>query len=685
MAGVRVHELAKEMGISSKDLLAKLAAAGVAVPNHFAVLSEEDVGKVRGAPEPAAPSSEAAVKGRKVKGRSKGKPSGRPEPRRPTGKVVIKPAVPPREGPRRGRKTLTMPEGITVKEFAEKVGRPPADLIKRLMAMGEMLTINSVMSPEAVAMMADDLGFDVKLVAPEAEFGEETVEVRPEDLGPRPPVVTVMGHVDHGKTKLLDAIRESDVVSQEAGGITQHIGASQIEHDGKRITFIDTPGHEAFTQMRARGAEVTDIAVLVVAADDGVMPQTVEAIDHAKAAGVPILVAVNKIDKENADPDKVRRELAEYELVPEQWGGDTIFVDVSAKQRTNIEELLEMLLLLAELQELKAVQKGHARGVVIEAKLDRGRGPVATVLVKQGVLAVGDAVVAGLAHGRVRALVDWHGQQLEEAGPAMPVEVLGLSKTPNAGDEFRVVVDERTARQIAEERALKHRLLAAEERKKHVSLEDFFEQIQQGKTTELRLVIKADTQGSVEALKDALGKLDQSEVKITTIRSGVGAISETDVMLASASDAIVVGFNVRPEPKAKKMAEREDVDVRLYQVIYKVVEDINAARVGMLAPQYVEEEVGRAEVRATFKVPKAGLVAGCFVTEGEVVRDAQARLVRDGVVIYDGTIGSLRRFKDDVKSVRSGLECGIGLTDFNDIKEGDQIEVYRTVEVAPTG
>jgi translation initiation factor IF-2 len=677
------------MGVSSKELLAKLAAAGVAVPNHFAVLSEADIEKVRPKPEaepaPAASARPAPAAPSGPGGRKKGKPSGRPEQRRPTGQVVFKPAVPDRDAPKRGRKTLTMAEGITVKEFAERVGKPPSELIKKLMAMGEMLTINSAMSEEAVTALADEMGFDVKLISPEEEFGE--LEEGPEvhDAVARAPVVTVMGHVDHGKTKLLDAIRESDVVSSEAGGITQHIGASQVVHDGKPITFIDTPGHEAFTQMRARGASVTDIAILVVAADDGVMPQTVEAIHHAKAAGVPILVAVNKIDKPEAEPDRVRRELTEQELVPEEWGGDVIFVDVSAKERTNIDDLLDMILLVAEVQEFKAPDQGHAKGAVIEAKLDKGRGPVATVLVQSGTLKVGDAVVAGLAHGRVRALTNWHSQSLVEATPATPVEVVGLSSTPNAGDEFRVVADDKTARQIAEERALKRRLLTAEEKRKHVSLDDLFAQIRAGKMTELRLVIKADVQGSVEALKDALGKLDQSEVKIVVIHSGVGAISETDVMLASASDAIVVGFSVRPDPKAKQMAEREDVDIRLYNVIYKIVEDINAARVGMLAPEYVEEDTARIEVRATFKVPKIGTVAGCYVADGEVGRDDQVRLVRDGVVVYEGKISSLRRFKDDVKSVKAGFECGIGLESFTDIKEGDVIEAYRTIEVAAKG
>jgi translation initiation factor IF-2 len=694
---------AGEALVSKETVVAAAAeAATEAAPEGAAPEAAPAETKPVEAPKPAAPARPAVAgmppaggayrpgfgQGRnKGGGRGKNKnPSGRPIPRQPTGQVVVKPAVLPREGGhRRGRKTLSMPMGVTVAEFAERTSKPISELIKRLMALGEMLNMNSPMSPEAVTLLADELGFEVKMVAPEEEFVEEAAPEKPEDLKPRAPVVTVMGHVDHGKTKLLDAIRETDVVSSEAGGITQHIGASQIVHEGKPITFIDTPGHEAFTAMRARGAKVTDIAVLVVAADDGVKPQTVEALDHAKAAGVPIVVAVNKIDKPDADPEKVRRELSDLGLVPEEWGGDAVFVDVSAKQKTNINDLLEMIQLVADVGELKANPEGAAQGVVIEAKLDRGRGPVATVLVERGCLKVGDAVIAGLAHGKVRALVDAHGESVESAGPSTPVEVVGLSMAPNAGDELRVMTDERTVRQIAEERALKHRLLATEEARTHVSLDDLFDQIREGQMTELRLVIKADTQGSVEALKDALGKLDQSEVKIVVIHSGVGAISETDVMLADASDAIVVGFSVRPEPKAKAMAEREKVDVRLYTVIYKIVEDINAARVGMLAPEFHEEELARIEVRQTFKVPKIGLIAGCYVADGEVTRDAQARLVREGVVIFDGKIASLRRFKDDAKSVKAGFECGIGLEGYSDLKEGDIIEAYKTVEVAATG
>ncbi|MCX8006749.1 MAG: translation initiation factor IF-2 [Coriobacteriia bacterium] len=575
---------------------------------------------------------------------------------------------------------ITISEGATVGEFADAVGLPSAEVIKRLMMLGELLTVNQPIGRTTMEILAEDLGVSLKVLSPEEEAGI-VYEDRPEDLKPRPPVVTVMGHVDHGKTSLLDAIRETGVAATEAGGITQHIGASVVHHDGKQITFIDTPGHEAFTAMRARGAKVTDVAVLVVAADDGVMPQTVEAINHAKAAGVPIIVAVNKIDKDGANPDRVRQELTEHGIVPEAWGGSNIFVDVSAKKRINIDELLEMILLQAEVLELKANPDAPAHGVVIEAKLDRGRGPVATVLVQRGTLRVGDAVVAGTSHGRVRALVNPKGENVEAARPADPVEILGLASVPAAGDEFRVVADEREARRIAEERALKQRLLA-EQRKTHVSLDDLFSRISEGELKELNLVVKADVQGSIEALKDALDKMDQSEVRINVIHSGVGGITESDVMLADASDAIVIGFNVRPEPKAKALAEQEKVDIRLYRVIYQAIEDINAARVGLLSPTIEERDTGRAEVRELFKIPKVGVVAGCVVVDGEIFADDQVRVVRNGTVVFEGKMRSLRHFKEDVKSVRAGSECGIAIEGFQDVKEGDYIEGFKTVEVA---
>ncbi|MGB4592296.1 MAG: translation initiation factor IF-2 [Coriobacteriia bacterium] len=575
---------------------------------------------------------------------------------------------------------IPITEGATVGEFAEALELAPNEIIKRLMMLGELLTVNQPIGRTTMEILADDLGVTLHITTPEEDAGI-VYDDAPEDLVGRPPVVTVMGHVDHGKTSLLDAIRSTGVAATEAGGITQHIGASVVVHNGKQITFIDTPGHEAFTAMRARGAKVTDIAVLVVAADDGVMPQTVEAIHHAKAAGVPIIVAVNKIDKEGANPDQVRQMLTEHEIVPEEWGGTNIFVNVSAKKRINIDELLEMILLQAEVLELKSNPTASAHGVVIEAKLDRGRGPVATVLVERGTLKVGDAVVAGTSHGRVRALIDPLGETVDTAGPADPVEILGISSVPSAGDEFRVVSDDREARQIAEERSLKQRLLE-HQKKTHVSLDDLFARIQQGEIKDLNLVVKADVQGSIEALKDALDKMDQSEVHINVIHSGVGAINESDVMLADASDAIVIGFNVRPEPKAKSLAETEKVDLRLYRVIYQAIEEINAARVGLLRPTIEEHETARVEVRELFKVPKIGVIAGCFVQEGEISRDDQVRVVRNGAIIFEGKLHSLKRFKDDAKSVKAGYECGIGIEGFQDIKEGDYIEGFRTVEVA---
>jgi translation initiation factor IF-2 len=574
---------------------------------------------------------------------------------------------------------VTVTEGATVGEFADALEVAPNEIIKRLMLLGQMLTVNQAMNREIMEIVADDLQRPIQVVSPQEEAGF-VFHDNPEDLKARPPVVTVMGHVDHGKTSLLDAIRETGVAATEAGGITQHIGASVVHKNGRQITFIDTPGHEAFTAMRARGAKVTDVVVLVVAADDGVMPQTVEAIDHAKAAGVPIIVAVNKIDKENANPDKVRQELTEYGVIPEAWGGTNIFVDVSAKKRLNIDDILEMILLQADVLELKANPDAPASGFVIEAKLDKGRGPVATVLVQRGTLKAGDAVVAGTSHGRVRALVDPKGKQVKNAGPAEPVEILGLASVPSAGDEFRVPADEREARQIAEERALRLRLLG--QQKSHVSLDDLFARIQEGELKDLNLVVKADVQGSIEALKDALDKMDQSEVRINVIHSAVGAITETDVTFADASDAIIIGFNVRPNPAAKAQAEKENVDIRLYKVIYQAIEDINAARVGMLAPEYVEEDTARIEVRELFRVPKVGVIAGSYVQEGEIHRDDQVRVVREGAVVFEGKIGSLRRFKEDVRSVKAGYECGVGVEGYQDLKVDDILETFRTIEVA---
>lgn len=577
---------------------------------------------------------------------------------------------------------VEIPQGSTVAQFAELVDASPNDVIKRLFLLGSPLTLTQTMSDDLVELIADDLGRKVRVVSPEEEFAVVYHDSE-DDLLPRPPIVTVMGHVDHGKTSLLDAIRQTGVAQSEAGGITQHIGASVVNINGRQITFIDTPGHEAFTAMRARGAQVTDVIVLVVAADDGVMPQTIEAINHAKAADVPIVVAVNKIDKPGATPDRVRQELTEYGIIPEEWGGQNMFVDISAKKRLHIDDLLETILLQADVLELKANPNAPASGFVIEANLDKGRGPVATMLINRGTLHPGDVVVAGTSYGKVRALIDPRGSHVDAAKPADPVEILGLNSVPTAGDEFRVFEDERDARRLAEERALRARL-AKQEARSHMSLDDLFSRIEEGKTTDLNLVVKADVQGSIEALRDAFSKMDQSEVKINIIHAAVGGITETDVTLAAASDAIIIGFNVRPTGKTREVAEREKVDIRLYRVIYQAIEDINAARVGLLSPDIVEKDTGIAEVRDTFKVPKAGTIAGCYITEGELSRDDQVRIVRDGTVIYEGNIGSLRRFKDDVKTVARGYECGIGIEGYQDLKVGDTIEGFRTVEVERT-
>lgn len=577
---------------------------------------------------------------------------------------------------------VEVPQGATVAQFAEALEVSPNDVIKRLFMLGQALTLTQSMTDELIELIADDMGRKVRVVSPEEEFAVVYHDSE-EDLKPRPPVVTVMGHVDHGKTSLLDAIRNSGVAESEAGGITQHIGASVVNINGRQITFIDTPGHEAFTAMRARGAQVTDVIVLVVAADDGVMPQTIEAINHAKAAGVPIVVAVNKIDKPGATPDRVRQELTEHGIIPEEWGGQNMFVDVSARQNLHIDDLLETILLQADVLELKTNPDAPASGFVIEANLDKGRGPVATVLINRGTLHTGDVVVAGASYGKVRALVDPRGNNVKEARPADPVEILGLNSVPTAGDEFRVFDDERDARRLAEERALRARL-AKQESRSHMNLDDLFARIEEGKTTDLNLVVKADVGGSIEALRDAFSKMDQSEVKINIIHAAVGGITETDVTLAAASDAIIIGFNVRPTGKTREVAEREKVDIRLYRVIYQAIEDINAARVGLLSPDIVEQDTGIAEVRETFKVPKVGTIAGCYITEGEISRDDKVRIVRDGTVIYEGAIASLRRFKDDVKTVARGYECGIGIEGYQDLKIGDTIEGYRSVEVERT-
>ncbi len=583
------------------------------------------------------------------------------------------------------KKSVKLGVGLTVKEFSELVGQRPAEIVRKLMEMGQMVTFNQPINLEAASLLADELGVKVEVSA--EKVGEallqEVVEEGAE--GPfllRPPVVTIMGHVDHGKTSLLDAIRQTKVAEGEAGGITQHIGAYTVEVRGKQVTFLDTPGHEAFTAMRARGAKVTDIVVLVVAADDGIMPQTVEAIHHAKAAQVPLVVAINKVDKSGANPDRVRNALSEHGLIPEAWGGETIMVEVSAKQKMGLETLLEMILLQAEVLELKADPTRSAKATVIEARLERGRGPVATVLVQNGTLRVGDAYVVGTFSGRVRALISDRGTKVSEAGPSVPVEVIGLPGVPSAGDAFVVVKDERVAKEIAEERARKQRAAELAGSAK-VSLDDLYAKIQEGDVKELAIVIKADVQGSAEALAGAIEKLPTSLVKLRVIHSGVGGITETDVLLAAASKAIVIGFNVRPEPKAASLAEHEGVDIRLYNIIYEAMADIKAAMEGLLEPTLKERVLGRAEVRQLFNIPKAGLVAGCYVLDGTITRaSAGVRVVRDHVTVYEGRLASLRRFKDDVREVQQGYECGLSVENFNDLKVGDVIEAYVHDKVA---
>ncbi|KLU63463.1 translation initiation factor IF-2 [Peptococcaceae bacterium CEB3] len=577
-------------------------------------------------------------------------------------------------------KHIVIPESISVQELASRMSRKAGELIVKLMNLGVMATINQELDAETATIVANDMGVTVEVKVEKPLTVIEEIIDPPETLKSRPPVVTVMGHVDHGKTSLLDAIRTTNVIASEAGGITQHIGAYQVEIKGQKITFLDTPGHEAFTAMRARGAQVTDIAVLVVAADDGIMPQTIEAINHAKAAQVPIIVAINKIDKEDAHPDKVKQELTEYGLVVEEWGGDTIAVPVSAKTKANLEQLLEMILLVAEVRELRANSNRPAAGTVIEAELDKGKGPVATVLVAKGTLNVGDVMVAGAAFGKIRAMIDDKGRRVKKAGPSTPVEVQGLSEVPMAGETFDIVSDEKLARQIASARASERKAEEAKQTVK-VSLDDLFDRIKEGEVKELNIIIKADVQGSVEALRQSLERLSTGEVRVNPIHGGVGAITETDVMLAAASNAIIIGFNVRPDSNTKDTADMQGVDVRLYRVIYDAIEDVKAAMSGLLDPDFKESVQGKAEVRQVFKVPKVGSVAGCFVTEGKINRSFKVRVIRDGVVVHEGNIDSLRRFKDDVREVSEGYECGVGLERFNDIKEGDIIEAFILEEV----
>ena len=753
MSKKRVHEIAKAQGISSKELLEKLGAAGIAAKAAASSVEEADALRALGAngasasvtatkptePAPAAPTQPPAVSEQpspSVEASSSDSQEAPGAPAQPAGervrptrdsrtgertptstgaggrrRVVIDsqasrrqqggPANQPVRRPRRGRRRrgtydetiapidtaameatdlIRVNSGSTVKDVAEYLGVPVPEIIKKLMMLGEMATLTQTLSDDAIQVLADEFEKQIEIVhAADDVVLEPVFEDVEEDLVDRPPVVTIMGHVDHGKTSLLDAIRKTEVAAGEAGGITQHIGAYQVTHAGKPITFLDTPGHEAFTAMRARGARVTDLAVIVVAADDGVKPQTEEAIDHAKAAQVPIVVAVNKIDKEGAQPERVRTELTQHGLQPSEWGGETEFIDVSAKTRDGLDGLLDTIQLVTDLEELKANSDAPASGTVIESKLDPGRGPVVSVLIQRGTLRVGDALVAGAHFGRVRAMHDFVGARVKRASPGQPVEVLGFDGVPEAGELVRVVENERRARQLAGERAnrLKTEALARRSGRK-VSLEDVFKLAQEGAVKELALVVKADVAGSLEAIEDEIAKLPQDEVKVNIIHRGVGGINESDVMLAAASDGVIMAFNVRPVGDARAIAEREGVEIRSYAVIYRAIEELRAAMQGMLEPAEVETSLGQAEVRQLFRASRIGVIAGSHVTEGTVTRGSRVRVVRDGTVIYDTTIQSLRRFQDDVREVSSGFECGIVLANFQDLHEGDVLETYET-------
>jgi translation initiation factor IF-2 len=690
MKKVRIYEYAKEKNLASKDVIEQLKKLNVDVSNHMSVITEEDIKKLESPQTKAVdkPKKEEASKPKKEEAKNSTKrPSKKDKNKRnkrssqqtnqqtqtPAKKAESKQSVPSK---------VTYSTPITVGEFAEKLNKEPSEIIKKLMFLGVMATINQELDKDTIDIIAEEFGVEVEeeVIIDKTDFESMMEDDAPEDLQERSPVVTIMGHVDHGKTTLLDSIRHTKVTAGEAGGITQHIGAYQVEDNGKKITFLDTPGHAAFTTMRARGAQVTDITILVVAADDGVMPQTIEAINHAKAAEVPIIVAVNKIDKEGSNPDRVMQELTEHGLVAEAWGGETIFVNVSALNGTGIDELLEMILLVSEVEELKANPNKEAMGTVVEAELDRGRGPVATLLVQAGTLNIGDPIVVGNAFGKVRAMVNDVGRRVKTAGPSMPVEITGLNSVPQAGDQFRVFKDEKQARQIGEARASKQREADRKESSR-VSLDDLFDQIQQGELKEINIIVKADVQGSAEAMKGSLEKIEVEGVKVNIIHTGVGAIAESDIILASASNAIVIGFNVRPDVNAKRTAEVEKVEVRLHRVIYDAIEEVEAAMKGMLDPEYEEKVIGQAEIRQVFKVSKIGSIAGSYVTEGKITRDSSVRLIRDGVVIFEGDIKDLKRFKDDVKEVARNYECGITLENFNDVKEGDVVEAYIMEEI----
>ncbi len=704
LSKLRVYQLAKELNISSKELIEKLKDLAVEVSNHMSTLEDEEAKLVKELlSESGTAEEEPAIKGAvqdtdideeqeiinkvplnktstipKTNNKNKNKKNKKGRETKLDENMELK------ETNNNDMRIIEIDQKIVVKDLAELLNRKVSEIIGKLIQAGVMAAMNQEIDFETAAKIAEE--FDVEVVEKAVKAEEEDVDYEiiadnEKDLKPRPPVVTVMGHVDHGKTSLLDTIRKTKVTEREAGGITQHIGASEVQVNGKKIVFLDTPGHEAFTSMRARGAKVTDIAILVVAADDGVMPQTIEAINHAKAANVPIIVAINKIDKPGANSDRVKQELSEHGVIIEEWGGEVISVEVSALQGTNIDDLLEMVLLVAEVEELKANPNREAVGTVVEAQLDKGRGPVATVLVQNGTLRVGDSIVIGTSYGRVRAMVNDTGKRVKQATPSTAVEITGLNDVPAAGDQLIAVADDKIARSIVEKRInkIKEQQLRTSQK---VSLDALFSQMQTGEIKELNIIVKADVQGSVEAVKQSLSKLSNDKVVIKPIHGGVGAITESDVMLASASNAIIIGFNVRPTSGATAEAKKENVDLRSYRIIYKAIEDIEAAMKGMLDPEFKEVELGKAQIRQTIKIPNLGLIAGCYVTEGKMKRNAQMRLVRDGIVIHEGAIGSLRRFKDDVKEVATGYECGIGIDNFQDVREGDVIEAYVMEEIS---
>ncbi|MFW5985223.1 MAG: translation initiation factor IF-2 [Halanaerobiaceae bacterium] len=681
MGKKRIYQLAKELDMESKELIDILQDLGIDVSSHMSTIEDETADLVRGMVA-GEEESEQEEQQKETQKQQEVKEEKKEQTQTEQKVEVVKEEV--KATKEEVDYIIELP--ITVKELAEKIDYAGNSLIKKLMGLGVMANINYNLDQDLLELLGEELDLNFKIVEEKEEkdqgklrVGPE-VEDDPEDLELRPPIVTVMGHVDHGKTTLLDVIRETRVVEGEAGGITQHIGAYQAVVNGQKISFIDTPGHEAFTAMRARGAQITDIVILVIAADDGVMPQTVEAINHAQAADIPILVAINKIDKPNAQVERVKQQLTEYEMLPEEWGGDTIVVELSALKQQNIDELMEMILLVSEMEEIKANPSRPAEGFIIESELDKGRGPVATMLVKNGTLHVGDFLISGSAYGRVKAMLDEQGQRIEEALPSTPVEVLGFNNVPEAGNFVQVLEDESKARKVAEERREEQHEQELQQQP-NVSLEDLYDQIQAGEIKELNVIIKADVHGSIEALRSSLEKLSTDEVAVNVIHTGVGAINETDVNLASASRAIIIGFNVRPDNNAQEIAEKENVEIQSYRVIYKVIEDVKDAMAGLLDPELKEIIKGRAEVRAVFKVPDIGNIAGSFVRSGVVNRNDKVRLLRDGVVIHEGEISSLKRFEDDVREVKEGYECGIGVEGYNDIKEGDILEIYNYKEI----